>query len=292
MQQKMKVAIIGSNGQLGSDLVKVFSQKHEVIALNHSDIEVTNIDSVKSTLNAIKPSVVINTSAYHNVPLCEQNQDMAFSVNGKGALNLAKICTDINARFVHYSTDYVFDGAKKQPYIETDYCNPLNVYAVTKLAGENFALNYASQPYVIRVSGIYGSVPCRAKGGNFITTMLKLAKEKPEVKVVDDEILTPTPTMDIAENTLQLVSKDAYGLFHMTCEGQCSWYEFAKTIWEVLQLKTPLYPTTVKEFAAPVKRPFYSVLENSHLKAINCNFFKDWKTSLIQFLNNNSTLTS
>jgi len=280
----MKVAIVGSNGQLGSDLVRVFSEKHEVVTLNHADIKVEDTDSVNTVLLAIKPAVVINTSAYHNVPLCEQNPDLSFAVNGKGVLNLSKVCNDINARLVHYSTDYVFDGNKKQPYVETDLCNPLNVYGVTKLAGENLVLNYANQPYVIRVSGIYGKVPCRAKGGNFITTMLKLAKEKPEVKVVDDEILTPTPTSAIAENTLALINKDAYGLYHMTCEGQCSWYEFAKTIWEVLQLKTPLYPTTVSAFSSPVKRPFYSVLENQKLKQLGINQMPDWKDGLINYL--------
>jgi dTDP-4-dehydrorhamnose reductase len=282
----MKVAIVGSNGQLGSDLVRVFSDKHEVVSLNHADIKVEDIDSVNAVLSTIKPDVVINTSAYHNVPLCEQNPDLSFAINGTGALNLSKACNDINARLVHYSTDYVFDGHKKQPYIETDACNPLNVYAVTKLAGENLVLNYANQPYVIRVSGIYGKVPCRAKGGNFITTMLKLAKEKPEVKVVDDEILTPTPTSAIAENTLALISKDAYGLYHMTCEGQCSWYEFAKTIWDVLQLKTPLYPTTVAAFTSPVKRPFYSVLENQKLKQLGINQMPDWKDALVNYLKN------
>jgi dTDP-4-dehydrorhamnose reductase len=280
----MKVAIIGSNGQLGSDLMEVFSGKHEVVALNHADIEVADIDNVKSVLTAVKPEVVINTSAYHNVPLCEQNTEQAFAINGKGVLNLAKICTDINARFVHYSTDYVFDGSKQKPYVENDYCNPLNVYGVTKLSGEHFALNYASQPYVIRVSGIYGKVPCRAKGGNFVTTMQKLAKEKPEVKVVNDEVLTPTPTKAIAENTLSLITNDAYGVYHMTCEGQCSWYEFAKAIWEILDLKTPLYPASVNDFPLVVKRPFYSVLENAQLKKIGLNQMPDWRAALSNFL--------
>ena len=282
----MKVAIIGSNGQLGSDLMEVFSAQHEVVALNHSDIEVADVDSVKSVLTTVKPDLVLNTSASHNVPLCETNPDQAFAINGKGALNLARVCTDIDAKLVHYSTDYVFDGQKQKPYIESDNPNPLNVYATTKLAGEHFALNYASKSFVIRVSGIYGKIPCRAKGGNFITTMLKLAKEKPEVKVVNDEVLTPTPTSEIAANTLKLVTTDHYGLFHMSSEGACSWYEFAKTIWETLQLETPLYPTSVKEFNAPVKRPFYSVLENKQLKEINCNIMKDWKESLVHFLKN------
>jgi dTDP-4-dehydrorhamnose reductase len=280
----MKVAVIGANGQLGSDLIKVFSRQHEAIPLNHTDIEVADIDSVKTVLSALKPDIVINTSAYHNVPVCEQHPDTAFAINGKGPLNLAKVCTDLDARLVHYSTDYVFDGGKRQPYTETDHCNPLNVYGITKLSGEHLALNYASRPFVIRVSGIYGETPCRAKGGNFITTMLKLAKEKPEVKVVNDEILTPTPTSAIAEYTSRLLEKDVTGLFHLTCEGECSWYEFARTIWDTLKLETPLYETSVLSMQVPVKRPFYSVLENKRFNELGIGRMPHWKEALVDFL--------
>lgn len=283
----MKIAIIGANGQLGSDLVEVFSNQHAVIRLNHADIEVTNQDNVKSVLGELKPDIVINTSAYHNVPLCEQDPDKAFAVNGTGALNLARACTDINAALVHYSTDYVFDGAKKTPYSETDLTDPLNVYGVTKLAGEKFVLAYASKPYVIRVSGIYGKIPCRAKGGNFVTTMLKLAKEKPEVRVVNNEVLTPTPTSAIAASTLELISKDAFGLYHMTSEGSCSWYEFASAIWEIMDLKTPLYPASVTDFPLTVKRPFYSVLNNVNLKMVGIKDMPQWKDGLREFLKSN-----
>jgi len=185
---------------------------------------------------------------------------------------------------LHYSTDYVFDGKKQQPYTEDDSPGPLNVYATTKLAGEYFALNYSDKSYVVRVSGIYGKVPCRAKGGNFITTMVKLAKEKPEVRVVNDEILTPTPTYWIAKNTEALIKTDKYGLYHMSCEGEVSWYEFAKVIWDTLGLKTPLYAASVNDFPLVVKRPFYSVLENKNLNKIGINMMPEWKNSLKDFL--------
>ncbi len=282
----MKIAIIGANGQLGTDLTEVLSVEHEVLALSHADIEVTDIDSLNKALCSIKPDIVLNTAAYHIVPDAERFPDKAFQINGKGALNLARICSDEKIRLVHYSTDYVFDGEKKTPYTEDDKPNPLNVYANTKLSGEYFALNYCDTSYVIRISGIYGKIPSRAKGGNFITTMLKLAKEKPEVKVVNDEILTPTSTYRIASNTAELIKTDSYNLYHMTSEGQCSWYEFAKVIWDTLGLKTPLIPTSVKEFNAPVKRPFYSVLENMNLNKIGCNNMKDWKKDLQDFLIN------
>ena len=281
----MKIAIIGSNGQLGADLVEVLSEKHEVTGLNHSDIEITDIDNTRKVLAAIRPDLLINTAAYHVVPQCEKTPDQAFLVNGIGTLNLASVTNDLGSRFLHYSTDYVFDGKKGKPYREDDPCNPLNVYGVTKLSGEQFALNYTDKSYVIRISGIYGKVPCRAKGGNFITTMLKLAREKPEVRVVQDEILTPTPTYHIAKNTAALIEKEAYGLYHMTCEGEVSWYEFARAIWETLGLETPLSPASVHDFPVLVKRPFYSVLENRNLKNLGLRPMPFWKDALTEFLN-------
>jgi dTDP-4-dehydrorhamnose reductase len=280
----MKLAVIGANGQLGTDLREVLSEEHNVIGLNHADIEITDIDSVKNVLSSTKPDIVLNTAAYHIVPEAEKFPDKAFHINGTGTLNLAKVCQDLNIRLVQYSTDYVFDGKKQKPYTEDDCPNPLNVYANTKLAGEYFALNYSDKSFVVRVSGIYGKIPCRAKGGNFITTMIKLAKEKPEVRVVNDEILTPTPTYHIAKNTAWLIKTDAYGLYHMSCEGEVSWYEFAKVIWETLQLETPLYPASVKDFPLVVKRPFYSVLENKNLNKLGINYMPAWKEALKKFL--------
>jgi dTDP-4-dehydrorhamnose reductase len=280
----MKIAIIGANGQLGSDLLEVLSKEHDVIGLNHADIEITEIDSVKNALSTIKPAIVVNTAAYHIVPEAEKFPAKAFQINGIGAMNLAKVCQDLDTRLVHYSTDYVFDGKKQKPYTEDDRPNPLSVYANTKLSGEYFALNYCDRSYVVRVSGIYGKVPCRAKGGNFITTMIKLANEKAEVRVVDDEILTPTPTYHIAKNTAALIGKDAFGLYHMSCEGEVSWYKFAKVIWETLKLETPLYAASVKDFPLVVKRPFYSVLENKNLNKLGINEMPEWKEALIQFL--------
>jgi len=282
----MRVAIIGANGQLGTDLSEVLSEKHHVTRLNHADIEITNIDSIKNSLSSIRPEIVLNTAAYHIVPEAEKFPDKAFNINGTAVLNLAKVCQDLDVRLVHYSTDYVFDGKKQQPYTEDDRPNPLNVYANSKLSGEYFALNYCEHSYVVRVSGIYGKVPSRAKGGNFVTTMIKLAKEKPEVRVVNDEILTPTPTYWIAKNTAELIETDAFGLYHMSCQGEVSWYEFAKVIWDTLQLKTPLYAASVKDFPLVVKRPFYSVLENKNLNRLGINQMPEWKDALIQFLKN------
>lgn len=284
----MKVAIIGANGQLGTDLVEVFSPKQNVISLTHAEIEITDIDNVKKVLTSVKPDLLLNTAAYNKVPDAEKNPIEAFKINALGVRNLAKICQDEKIRFLHYSTDYVFDGKKQMPYTENDMPNPLNVYGNTKLSGEYFALNYCEYSFVVRVSGIYGKVPGRSKGNNFITSILKQAKERPEVKVVNDEVLTPTPTLWIAKNTLELVQANSYGLYHMSCEGSVTWYEFAKTIWDELKIKTPLHPVSVKDFPSLVKRPFYSVLENQKLKTLGINQMPDWKEALVEFLKKNN----
>jgi dTDP-4-dehydrorhamnose reductase len=282
----LKIAVIGANGQLGSELRKKFEEKHEVVGLTHGDIEITNIDNVKTVMSGIKPDILVNTAAYHNMPECEKNPEISFQVNAVGALNLAKTATDMGSVLVHYSTDYVFDGEKREPYVEKDLTNPLNIYAMTKLNGEILIKNYCNRYFVIRISGIYGKTVCRAKGNNFITTMQKAAKEREVVKVVNDEILTPTPVFEVAKNTLRLIETEGFGLYHMTCEGQCSWFEFAGVIFKELKLETPLISCTSEEFPSEIKRPSYSVLENHKLKSVNLNQMSHWKDALITYLRN------
>jgi dTDP-4-dehydrorhamnose reductase len=284
----MRVAILGSNGQLGSDLMKAFADRNiDTFPLTHDDVQVENLDSLRMIMTSLKPDCIINTTAFHVVPQCEKDPQRAFQVNSLGALNVAKVSEEIGAIDVYFSTDYVFDGAKLAPYIETDAPNPLNAYAGTKLLGEYHTLNNSQKAIVLRVSGLYGRIPCRAKGGNFITTMIKAAKEKPEVKVVQDEILTPTPTQEIANKTIDIIRSGAFGLFHLTSEGECSWYEFAKSIFDALRISTPRSPWSVKDFPMVVKRPLYSVLENSKLKSLQIQNMQHWNDALRKFLQEN-----
>ena len=280
----MKIVVIGANGQLGSELCKQLGEQHQVLGLTHSDIEITNLDMVQKVLSNIKPNVVMNTAAYHNLPECEKHPDISFKVNAIGALNLAKVATDLGSVLAHYSTDYVFDGKKKEPYLEKDITNPLNIYAMTKQNGEILIKNYCTRYFIIRISGLYGKTICRAKGNNFITTMQKAAKEREVVKVVNDEILTPTSVFEIAKNSGQLIKTEGFGLYHMTCEGQCSWFEFAGVIFKELKLKTPLISCTSDEFPSEIKRPAYSVLENNKLKSVNLNHMAHWKDALVKYL--------
>jgi dTDP-4-dehydrorhamnose reductase len=282
----MKIAIIGANGQLGTDLVKAFTGNgDEVSVFTHSDIELSDLDSVSTRLRESRPDVVVNTAAMHHVENCEREPQKAFAVNGVGARNLALVARDLGATLMHVSTDYVFDGTKTNPYEETDAPRPLNVYGNTKLAGEYFVRSTVEKHFVVRTSAIYGRSPCRAKGGlNFIELMLKLARERGEVRVVDSEIVTPTLTAELARQMVRLSGSDAYGLYHTTAEGSCSWYEFAREIFTLTSTKVNLQAAGPNEFPAKVPRPKYSVLENRGLKTHGLNIFRPWREGLRDYL--------
>ena len=282
----MKVAVIGANGQLGNDVVSAFSQKGDAVSpLTHADLEVADLDSTSRALKEIHPDLIVNTSAMHHVDKCEAEPEKAFAVNAVGARNLAAVARDLDAVLMHISTDYVFDGEKNSPYVETDTPRPLNAYGISKLAGEHFVRCTTPKHFVVRTSAIYGKNPCRAKGGlNFIELMLKLARERGEVRVVDSEFVTPTPTPQIAEQLVALSRSDAYGLYHATAEGSCSWHEFAQEIFSVTQTPVRLLVAGPNEFPAKVPRPKYSVLDNQALKARGLNVFKHWREGLLAYL--------
>lgn len=282
----MRVAVIGADGQLGTDVVQAFVDKGDTVSpLTHADIELSSIDSVSNRLRELRPELVVNTAAMHHVDNCEREPEKAFAVNGIGARNLAVVSGDIGAVLMHVSTDYVFDGAKQTPYEEPDAPRPLNVYGNTKLAGEYFVRSTTERHFVLRTSAIYGKSPCRAKGGlNFIELMLKLAKERGEVRVVDSEFVTPTPTPDIARQMVALSRYDAYGLYHATAEGSCSWHQFAQEIFALTNTKVSLKVAGPNEFPAKVPRPKYSVLENRALKSRGLNAFRSWQDGLREYL--------
>jgi dTDP-4-dehydrorhamnose reductase len=282
----MKVAVIGADGQLGTDVVRAFSAHGDAVTdLTHSDIELSSIDSVSNRLKEFRPELVVNTAAMHHVENCEREPERAFAVNGIGARNLAVVCRDLGPVLMHVSTDYVFDGAKYSPYVEDDAPRPLNAYGNTKLAGEYFVRSGTERHFVLRTSAIYGKSPCRAKGGlNFIELMLKLAKERGEVRVVDSEFVTPTPAAELARQMVALSGCDSYGLYHATAEGSCSWHEFAKQIFALTNTKVNLLVAGPNEFPAKVPRPSYSVLENQALKRLGLNVFKPWQDGLCEYL--------
>jgi dTDP-4-dehydrorhamnose reductase len=286
-RSKMKTVVIGANGQLGHDVVVSFQNNgDDVHELNHDQIRIEDIDSTSSVLQEIKPDVIINTAALHHVEDCEEQPAESFAVNGIGSRNLALVANDLNALLIHISTDYVFDGEKNSPYLESDLPVPLNVYGNTKLAGEHFIRSIAEKYHILRVSGIYGHAPCRAKGLNFVDLMLKLGNERDEVRVVNDEEISPTNAEDIASQIVQFSRSEAYGLYHVTAEGSCTWYEFAKEIFQTSGVKTRLEIADPSEFPTKVPRPKYSVLANSELKRNNLQDTLHWKDGLKSYLKN------
>jgi dTDP-4-dehydrorhamnose reductase len=282
----MRIAVIGANGQLGSDVVRAFaSNGDEVYAITHSDIEITDIDSVSRGLRGVQPQVVVNTAAMHHVENCEQEPEKAFAVNALGARNLALVSREMRSVLMHVSTDYVYDGRKGSPYEEHDAPQPLNSYGNSKLAGEYFVRSLAEKHFVLRTSALYGTSACRAKGGrNFIQLMLKLAKERDEVRVVDNEVISPTSTLELAHQLVTLSRSDCYGLYHATAEGSCSWIEFAQTIFSMTNAKVNLKVAGPDDFPVKVPRPKYSVLENRALKSNGLNTFGPWQNGLRAYL--------
>jgi dTDP-4-dehydrorhamnose reductase len=277
------VAIVGSTGQLGSDLVEAFATER-VHGLSHEDLDIGDDAAMRRVLGALSPDIVVNTAAFHNVPRCEVEVDRAYALNAVAPRRLALLCGELGARLVHVSTDYVFDGSKQAPYVETDRPAPLNVYGVSKLAGEYEVLGTGGSHQVVRSSGLYGVRPCRAKGGNFIDTMYRVSSEKPEVRVVNDEILTPTFTADLAAQIRVLALEGPPGLYHATSQGSCSWYEFARAVFDLGHIATPLAPSSVKDMASPVRRPFYSVLENAALAAAGLDRMRPWREALADYM--------
>jgi dTDP-4-dehydrorhamnose reductase len=273
----MKICVIGSNGQLGSDICKIF-KNHEIISLTHFDIEISDENKCLDIIKTIKSNVIINTAAFHNVPKCEEDKESAMKVNIQGVSNLAKASEIVKAQFVHYSTDYVFDGFKTTPYIETDTPNPLNFYGITKLAGEIAIKNYCNNYKIIRIGGIYGKIPCRAKNNtNFIVNMLN-QKNKKEINVINDEFVSPTNTIDIANKTNELINHSDSGIFHMSNSGHCTWYEFAISIFDFARITIKINPSL--SIDSYIKRPKWSIMENKRLSELSIKPMRHWKEAL------------
>jgi dTDP-4-dehydrorhamnose reductase len=282
----MKITVIGANGQLGSDVCAAFA-KHgdQVVALTHADIELSSTESVEAALTRAEADLIVNTAAMHHVDKCQSDPETALRANALGARNVALWARSADVPVLYVSTDYVFDGKKASPYVESDAANPLNVYGISKLAGEHFTASNAPKHFILRVSAIYGHQPCRAKGGlNFVELMLKLSKEREEVRVVDEEFVTPTPTAEIAKQIVALSRTDRYGLYHGTAEGSCSWYEFAREIFDRTGTEIRLERAKSSDFPAKTPRPSYSVLENAALKAASLNVYTDWRDGLNSYL--------
>lgn len=276
----MKIVITGANGQLGLELTRQLEQenKYEILATDRDELNIIDINIVNEFLLNNKPDVVINCAAHTAVDLCETDIENAYKINAIGPRNLAIVCEKIGAKLVQVSTDYVFDGNGTRPYREDDTTCPNSIYGTSKLMGENFVREFCSRYFVVRTAWLYG------EGNNFVRTMLKLAETNSELNVVNDQFGSPTSTVDLAKAIIDLMNTEHYGVYHGTCEGQCSWYDFAKKIFEIKNIDIKVNPVTSEEFKRPAPRPAYSVLDNFMLKLVGLNSFRTWEKSLEEYL--------
>jgi dTDP-4-dehydrorhamnose reductase len=280
----MRVLLFGANGQLGSDLLCVFRAAGDaVVPQTHAQVDVCNEQRVSDLVAEVRPDIVLNTTAFHRVEECEKRPELAFQVNGTAALNLAVACQRTGALLVHFSTDYVFDGRKTSAYEETDLPSPLNVYGASKVAGEHLIACRCDRYLVIRTCGLYGIAGSSGKGGNFVENMLKKASTGEPIRVVEDQVLTPTYTVDLAEATRRLILAGTCGLYHLSSEGECSWYEFTRGIFQEAGIDAQLTAVKTSDFPSPVRRPNYSVLSKLKYRTLGLAI-PSWQDALSRYL--------
>ena len=277
-----RVVVIGSKGQLGSDLVRELGDPDRVVPLSHQDLEICDHVRTRELLTRLRPDAVINTAAYHRVDDCEDHESRAFETNADAVLNLGRICNDLDALLAHVSTDYVFggDGGRTAPYTEQDPPSPMNVYGASKLAGENLLREECRRRLIVRTSGLYGLAGDR----NFVAIMLRLARTGRPIRVVDDQRLGPTFTAHLARKMVRLLASKAQGTVHVTNQGECTWYEFARRIFELAGITVDLTPITSREFGAKAIRPAYSVLANESLTRAGLDPMPHWSRGLADYL--------
>ena len=274
-----KILVTGANGQLGSEvkeLEKAFP-KHQFQFVTKAELDISNEDYVSEIFNQFKPDYCINCAAYTAVDKAENDVEAAFAINANGVRNLAVACSNLQARLIHISTDYVFDGTAQSPYKDEDATNPKGVYGASKLKGEQEALLHNNESIIIRTSWVYS-----VHGNNFVKTMLRLMASKPEINVVSDQVGSPTYAADLAEAILQIIDGGKWqtGIYHYSNEGIISWYQFALAIKKLTNSTCLINPIPTEQYPTPAKRPHYSVLDKSKIQNAFGVPMKNWEESL------------
>lgn len=280
-REKMKIIITGAGGMLGQELVKTLEDRYDIVAFDHKGLDITDRMKLKDVIISERPDIVINCAAYTQVDRAEEDREKAFMVNGLGVQNLALICEQQGVVLCHISTDYVFDGNKGAPYTPFDNTSPVNYYGYTKLAGEQYIKWFMRRFYIVRTSWLYGK-----NGSNFVKTMIRLSQERDEIRVVKDQIGSPTCTVTLARAIEQIILSEVYGVHHVTdrTERGISWYDFARAILDLTGSKTRPVPITTKEYPTAARRPAYSVLDTSFTEFSTGYNLPDWYDSLKEFI--------
>lgn len=275
-----KILITGCHGQIGRALNRFYegNQDIDIVNTDVEDMDITNIDEVMRTVCDAQPDLIINCAAYTRVDECETKEELAYQINAEGPKNLSLAANEVDAVLIHISSDYVYDGEKAEPYVETDAYHPQSVYGMTKMKGDEFVSSIARKYFIVRTAWLYG------EGKNFPLTMLKLSESKKQLNVVFDQVGSPTSALEVVKVIHMLSQTERYGTYHATCEGNCSWAEFAETIFKLCGRDTKVIPVTSEEYGAAADRPKYSVLENKRLKEEFGYMMQDWKTALEKYL--------
>ncbi|MEW9672165.1 dTDP-4-dehydrorhamnose reductase [Ammoniphilus sp. 3BR4] len=275
----MKILVTGAGGQLGRDLVRILSKEHKVFGYSRHELDITDPAQVLACLRQLKPHAVVHAAAYTKVDLAETEKEQAYLVNAYGTRNVAVAAQSVGAKMAYVSTDYVFDGKTSTPYHEFDETNPLNVYGNSKLAGEEFVRSFSDKFFIVRTSWVYG-----VHGTNFVKTMLKMAEERNELRVVSDQIGSPTYTVDLCQFIGELMTTEKYGIYHASNAGRCSWHEFATVIFEETQKAIRVVPIKTGDFPRPAIRPAFSVLDHMSIRLNDFSGLRHWKEALKDFL--------
>jgi len=273
----VKVAVTGSRGMLGHDIQRVFTDV-DLVTLTRKEFDITDLDKSVAAIRELRPDYLIHAAAYTDVDGSESDPEKAILVNGIGTRNVAIACEEIKCPIVYISSDYVFDGAKEEPYNDWDRTDPINTYGLSKLLGEQFVASLTNMFYIVRTSWLYGT-----KGKNFVDTILHLLSEKKEIDVVNDQIGSPTYTYDLAMKLRELIGK-GYGIYHITNSSRCSWHEFAVEIARIKGISKKINITTSEKFRRPARRPSFSVLGNTMLRLEGIEPARHWKEALADYL--------
>jgi dTDP-4-dehydrorhamnose reductase len=281
----VKVAVIGSAGQLGTEVCRAFGAfGHDVSPLSHADVDVTDLEIVRQTLRLDPPQAVVNCAAYVRVDDAEGDAESAFQVNAIGALNVARVGAELNALCMYISTDYVFDGEKTVPYTEGDIPRPINVYGASKLAGEYLVRQGCAKSMIVRVASLFGKSGARAKGGNFIETILSKARRGEALRVVNDIQISPTYCPDVAAAIVDLAQRGTLGIIHVTNSGACTWYDLAKEVVVLCGLEVSLEAVANDAFPRRATRPRNSALDNTQITTLLGAPLPPWEDAVRRYL--------
>ena len=283
-----RVFITGALGQLGHALIELLKDNQEYLLYPTSSrqdtygkvtmLNISDETAVKAEILGFHPDIIINCAAMTAVDLCETEQEKAYNINALGPKYIAQAASEIGAKLIHISTDYVYDGQANTPYTEESVPNPTNVYGQSKLAGDKFVMSYCPKSFILHTSGVYG------EGKNFVKTMLRLADEGKKIRVVSDQIVTPTSAIELARVIIYLMESESYGKYHTTCEGSTSWYEFALKIFELAGRNSTTEAISTSEYPTPAKRPMYCALDNKKLRELHGYYMKKWEEALEEYI--------